>query len=183
MVNKGIINNLKEVGFEIICVDDDPAQILEHRHDADLWLYYAAGNTENIRIVSSHLTELCEDDNRILCLVGDPLDIAEAKKVHNCERIRKEYVRPIDMNLFVNDMLAFSEMQHELNRTKTVFLIDDDPDFLSITERWLKTKYRVKTFRSGQEAMFYMNSTVPDLILLDYIMPGMDGYETMQKIR
>ena len=183
MVNKGIINKLKEVGFEIICVDDDPAQILEHRHDADLWLYYAAGNTENIRMVSSHLTELCEDDNRILCIVGDPLDIAEAKKVHNSERIRKEYVRPVDMTLFVNDMLALSDMQHELNRTKTVFLIDDDPDFLSITERWLKIKYRVKTFRSGQEAIFYMNSTVPDLILLDYIMPGMDGFETMQKIR
>ena len=62
-------------------------------------------------------------------------------------------------------------------------MIDDDPDFLSVTERWLRDKYRIKTFRSGSEALFYLNSSVPDLILLDYIMPGMDGFETMQQIR
>ena len=183
MVNKGIVNNLEEAGFRIICVPDEPSEILEHRHDANFWIYYPAGDTEHIHLISSHLTELCEDDNRILCLVGDALDIAEARQIHNPERIKAEYARPIDMNAFVEDMLSFSEMQYESVRTKTIFLIDDDPDFLAVTERWLKEKYKVKTFRSGSEALFYLNSTVPDLILLDYIMPGMDGYETMQEIR
>ena len=41
----------------------------------------------------------------------------------------------------------------------------------------------MKTFRSGSEALFYLNSAVPDLILLDYVMPDMDGFETMQEIR
>lgn len=183
MVNKGIIKKLQEAGFRIICVPDDPAEILEHRHDANFWLYYPAGDTEHIRLIASHLSELCEDDNRILCLVGDALDIAECKKIHNAERIKAEYARPIDMDVFVEEMLSFSNMQYESSRTKTIFLIDDDPDFLVVTERWLRDKYRVKTFRSGGEALFYLNSTVPDLILLDYIMPGMDGFDTMQKIR
>ncbi len=183
MVNKGIINKLQEAGFHILCVPDDPAEILEHRQDADFWLYYPAGDTEHIHLIASHIAELCEDDNRILCLVGDALDIAEAKKIHNPERIAAEYARPIDMDVFVEDMLAFSNMQYESSRTKTIFLIDDDPDFLSVTERWLKEKYRVKSFRSGSEVLFYLNSSIPDLILLDYIMPGMDGFVTMQKIR
>ncbi len=183
MVNKGIINKLEEAGFNIICVPDDPAKILEHRHDANFWIYYPAGETEHIHLISSHLTELCVDDNKILCLVGDALDIAEARQIHNPERIKAEYARPIDMDAFVDDMLSFADMQYESIRTKTIFLIDDDPDFLSVTERWLKEKYKVKTFRSGSEALFYLNSTVPDLILLDYVMPGMDGFETMQEIR
>ncbi len=183
MVNKGIINKLEDVGFRITCVPDDPAEILEHRNDAHFWIYYPAGDPEHIRLISSHLTELCEDDNRTLFLVGDTLDIAEARQVTNPECIRADYARPIDMVAFVDDMLAFSDMQYESIRTKTIFLIDDDPDFLAVTERWLKDTYRVKTFRSGSEALFYLNSSVPDLILLDYIMPGMDGFETMQKIR
>ncbi len=183
MVNKGIVNKLQEAGLKVIRVPDDPAEILEHRHDATLWLYYPAGDSEHIRLISSHLSELCEDDNSIFCVAGDTRDIAEAKKIHNPERIKAEYTRPIDMNVFVKEMLAFSEMQHEKIRTKTIFLIDDDPDFLSVTERWLKNKYKVKTFRSGSEAIFYLNSAVPDLILLDYIMPGKDGFETMQEIR
>lgn len=78
MVNKGIINKLEEVGFRIICVADDPAEILEHRHDANFWIYYPAGDPEHIHLISSHLAELCEDDKRTLFLVGDALDIAEA---------------------------------------------------------------------------------------------------------
>ncbi len=183
MVNKGIINNLEKADFNIIRVSDDLSEILEHRHDADFWLYYPAGDPDHIRLITSHLTELTEDDDRILCLVGDALDIAEAKKIHNPERIKAEYARPIDMDAFVEDMLAFSTMYYESSRTKTIFLIDDDPDFLTITERWLRDKYRIKTFRSGSEAIFYLNTSVPDLILLDYIMPEMDGFETMQKIR
>ncbi len=183
MVNKGIINNLEKADFNIIRVSDDLAEILEHRHDADFWLYYPAGDPDHIRLITSHLTELTEDDDRILCLVGDALDIAEAKKIHNPERIKAEYARPIDMDAFVEDMLAFSTMYYESSRAKTIFLIDDDPDFLRITERWLKDKYRIKTFRSGSEALFELNTSVPDLILLDYIMPEMDGFETMQKIR
>ena len=183
MVNKGIINKLEEAGFRIICVPDEPSEILEHRHDADFWLYYPAGDSEHIRLISSHLVELCEDDDRTMFLVGDALDIAEARQIHNPECIGAEYARPIDMDAFVDDMLSFSGMQYEAIRTKTIFLIDDDPDFLSVTERWLKDRYRVRTFRSGNEALFYLNSTVPDLILLDYIMPGMDGFEAMQKIR
>jgi len=183
MVNKGIINKLKEVGYSIICVPDDPAEILEHRYNANFWIYYPAGDPEHIHMISSHLAELCEDDNRTLFLVGDALDIAEARQIHNPDCIKAEYARPIDMDAFVDDMLSFSDMQYESSRTKTIFLIDDDLDFLTVTERWLREKYQVKSFRSGREALFYLNSTVPDLILLDYIMPGMDGFETMQEIR
>lgn len=183
MVNKGIINKLEEAGFKIIRVPDEPADILKHRHDANFWLYYPAGDVEHIHLISSHIAELCEDDNRILCLVGDALDIAEARQIQYSERIKAVYSRPIDMDAFVEDMLSFSGMQYESCRTKTIFLIDDDPDFLTVTERWLKDLYNVRSFRSGSEALFYLNSSVPDLILLDYIMPGMDGFETMQRIR
>ncbi len=72
MVNKGIINKLEEAGFRITCVADDPAEILEHRHVAFFWIYYPAGDPEHIRMISSHLAELCEDDKRTLFLVGDP---------------------------------------------------------------------------------------------------------------
>ena len=65
-----------------------------------------------------------------------------------------------------------------------ILLVDDDEDMLSMTERWLKKDgYEVKTAISGQAALDCLGIEKPELILLDYAMPGMDGCQTFQTIR
>ena len=65
-----------------------------------------------------------------------------------------------------------------------VLLVDDDEDMARITERWLKKAgHEVKIALSGQEALDCLAAGKPDLIVLDYAMPGMDGGRTFQAIR
>ncbi len=65
-----------------------------------------------------------------------------------------------------------------------ILLIDDDTDMLAITGRWLeKAGYRVSKAASGQEALEFMTKEKPDLILLDYAMPGMSGPDVLKEIR
>lgn len=67
---------------------------------------------------------------------------------------------------------------------KHILLIDDDSDMLSITCHWLeKAGYRVTTSLSGQDALLLLSKDRPDLILLDYAMPGMDGPAVLKAIR
>ena len=65
-----------------------------------------------------------------------------------------------------------------------VLLVDDDEDMVRMTERWFKKDgYEVETALSGQEALVSLAVRKPDLIVLDYAMPGMDGCQTFQAIR
>jgi CheY-like chemotaxis protein len=70
------------------------------------------------------------------------------------------------------------------SRNKKILLVDDDPIHLAITENMLKSDYDVITATSGNEAlnMFYQGF-VPTIILLDLVMPDMDGWDTFEKIR
>ena len=65
-----------------------------------------------------------------------------------------------------------------------ILLIDDDEDMLALTGRWLeKGGYRVSKASSGKEALSFLDQEKPDLILLDYAMPDMNGPEVLKAIR
>ena len=67
---------------------------------------------------------------------------------------------------------------------KKILVIDDDIIHLTMAEAMLKKKYDVSTSKSGVEALdFMIKGYIPDLILLDIIMPKMDGWEIYTKIK
>lgn len=61
---------------------------------------------------------------------------------------------------------------------KTVMIVDDEIDIRLLVRRILMPKYNVIEAKSGREAINLAQSQPPDLILLDIMMPGMDGYTT-----
>ena len=65
-----------------------------------------------------------------------------------------------------------------------VLLVDDDKELLRIIKRTLELEgYCVDTANGGQPAVTQLKTCKPDLILLDIMMPGMDGYEVLEHIR
>lgn len=65
-----------------------------------------------------------------------------------------------------------------------IMAVDDSPDNLSLIEIILDDpKYDLELAESGQEALEKISQKVPDLILLDVMMPGMDGIEVTRRIR
>ena len=67
---------------------------------------------------------------------------------------------------------------------KTVIVVDDTPDNLSLLSGLLKDSYRVKLANSGEKALkAVQGDNPPDLILLDIMMPGMSGYEVCQALK
>jgi DNA-binding response OmpR family regulator len=65
-----------------------------------------------------------------------------------------------------------------------ILLVDDSEVHLMIAENILKEKYSVITAKSGKEALALLaKGLVPSLILLDVLMPEMDGWEVYNKIK
>jgi DNA-binding response OmpR family regulator len=65
-----------------------------------------------------------------------------------------------------------------------ILLVDDDPTILSVLARRLSREgYQVKTAASGQGALHALNSDWPALLVVDLMMPGMDGFELCRRVK
>ncbi len=68
--------------------------------------------------------------------------------------------------------------------SRRIMVVDDDPAIVKIIEHALKKEgLEVIAANSGREALELLSRDRPDLVLLDIMMPGMDGFETFQKLK
>jgi DNA-binding response OmpR family regulator len=69
-------------------------------------------------------------------------------------------------------------------RINKILLVDDDPNILMSLEFLMrKNGYDVLVARNGTEALELLNENIPDLTLLDIMMPDVDGYEICRHIK
>ena len=67
---------------------------------------------------------------------------------------------------------------------KTILVVDDDEIQLAITRNILQDSHDILTAKSGTEAIkYFLKGSFPDLVLLDIMMPEMDGWETYRKLK
>ena len=67
---------------------------------------------------------------------------------------------------------------------KTILLVDDEPDILQVLKSGLKVLgFTVITAANGNDAIISAMEQRPDLIVLDILMPGMDGGEVARKLQ
>ena len=69
---------------------------------------------------------------------------------------------------------------------KNIVVVDDDLDLLVTIKMVLDEfgkDYKVKTFDSGLKLLDYLQKNIPDLIISDIMMPEMDGWKLVQKIK
>lgn len=66
----------------------------------------------------------------------------------------------------------------------TILIVDDNRQNLDVLEQILKLKeFAVRMSRSGTHALKSINALLPDLVLLDVNMPGMNGYEVCEQLK
>ncbi len=66
----------------------------------------------------------------------------------------------------------------------TILIVDDAPENLAVLNELLQPIYRVRVATSGEQALrLAVTTPEPDLIMLDVMMPGMDGYEVFTRLR
>ena len=69
-------------------------------------------------------------------------------------------------------------------RKTTILTADDDPQLLRLMTRTLQLEgYEVLSASDGQQALSLIENTVPDAVLLDVMMPKMDGFTVCQRVR
>lgn len=66
---------------------------------------------------------------------------------------------------------------------KSILIIDDSEDLLNLLKYALETKYKVMTCPSGRKGLYSLLNNNPDLILLDIMMQGLNGFDVLKLLR
>src|SRR5262249_39286343 len=82
------------------------------------------------------------------------------------------------------EQLARELERHRLGGHHTVLIVDDDAEILSLHSRIVeRAGYRAVTAHNGREALAAVRGVRPDLILLDLMMPEMDGFAVLEALQ
>lgn len=66
---------------------------------------------------------------------------------------------------------------------KTILMVEDDELLSGLLGNKLSKKFRLISVPTGEAAMQQLMKQVPDLILLDILLPGMDGFEVLRQVK
>jgi len=101
----------------------------------------------------------------------------------------KEKAYRLGANDFVTKPFTMKALMNKVNRLlrdaqKTILVVDDDKSLVkSIKYRLEKKGFSIYAAYDGKEALEMVENHPPDLVLLDIVMPGMDGYEVMKALK
>lgn len=70
------------------------------------------------------------------------------------------------------------------SQAETILIVDDKPTNIKVLFDILADYgFRVSVAKNGENALFKVQQSLPDLILLDVMMPGIDGFETCRRLK
>lgn len=125
---------------------------------------------------------LMDDCQALLFVSGSESEIEEIGNIVTKGLIALEFLRPIKVNECVTEIEKALELSARMQKKK-ILVVDDSGAMLRNVKAWLEDKYQVILASSGAMAIKYLTLNKPDLILLDYEMPVVDGSQVMEMIR
>lgn len=116
-------------------------------------------------------------------LIGDSEELETLKKSLPAAQRRLDFLRPINveeasMKISI-DLLSNVGVRHR----KKILVVDDSGTMLRKIKEWLDDKYKITLANSGARAMKALALEIPDLVLLDYEMPIVDGRQVLSMMR
>lgn len=172
--------NLKKAGYELFCAEPTVKSLTEVRKKSKIILIYLGDYLEEAREAMIYLKDTCIEDEKDLIAIGSPEQINMLKQIVPDPVIKASLKRP----LIMKDLLSsIEDASEKVSTKKTILVVDDDGAYLRSVKEWLSGHYQVVMVNSGMNAITYLASHKPDLVLLDYNMPVCDGPQTLEMIR
>lgn len=129
-----------------------------------------------------YINDRATEDSVPIFVMGNSLEIQDVRNTIPAHLIQKEFVRPINVKDVAANIEKYFE-EHDVEQQKTILAVDDSSVMLNSIKNWLSDKYQVLLADSGVAAIKIVTLKRPDLIILDYEMPIVDGAQTLAMIR
>jgi len=151
-------------------------------HPVGVALIYASEELLEDQQALVYIRDRSVEEGTAIFVVGSEDEVEEVEKTIPRSSLKKAFLRPINVNAVAQELTNFIREQHQADRKK-VLVVDDSGAMLRNVKGWLEDKYQVILANSGTMAIKYLTLNRPDLILLDYEMPVIDGRQVLEMIR
>ncbi len=174
--------NFEETGeYKVILSDARIDSINVLKEDFSAILLYVDENEINQQTCIFLKDKAVEQDLPIF-LLGNMEEISVVEQLFPKHLIRQKFLRPIDVKEVVKTVSEYITNFGKHNKKK-ILVVDDSGAMLRNVKSWLEESYQVVLANSGAMAIKYLAINRPDLVLLDYEMPVVDGRQVLEMIR
>ena len=182
-LTESLIANLKKAGITTVQTEPVISNIEREKDDTNLFFLLAGEYIYELPELLVYLKDMCGGEERVLCVAGYDKEIAEIEETIPEGIISRIFHRPFDVKVLTAELLSIITEDEERKKDKHILLVDDDVTFLRMMQSWLSSKYVITAVKSGMQALTYIASHNPDLILLDYDMPVSPGPQIFEMIK
>lgn len=187
-------NKIAEVQPDLVILDLIMAKVdgvtLSHKLKSNL-------KTKHIPIIISTAKNLSDEERSSLNDVVEEITVKSKEHSIDVLKVVRDRIKlqESDFTTFANNKIGVGEIdefvntpieseEENVNHIGEVLIIDDDPDTLfTLNEIVQSAGCKTILARSGFEGLKLLGSHSPDLVLLDIMMPDMDGFQTLTNIR
>lgn len=173
---------LEEAKIEVKQEKLNPDILSKIKDEIDLLLIFTDEEMVSDQQGLIYMKDRAIEDDIPVFVIGDTDELAILKRDIPINLIVKEFCRPVNVQEVSEAMIHYLTYFGKQNKRK-ILVVDDSGAMLRNVKGWLEDQYQVILANSGAMAMKYLSRNKPDLVLLDYEMPIVDGSQVLGMIR
>ena len=175
-----MIEQLKELEYNTVSAGLDIQELSKLKDTYEVVLLFMESDGEEKSKELVYLRDKALEENSPIFYVGE--DTPVMREILPKHILQEIFERPIDVKASAKKIDEFIK-ENGKHVKKKILVVDDSGIVLRNIKRWLEDKYQVILANSGAMAIKYLATNRPDLVLLDYEMPVIDGSQVLQMIR
>ncbi len=177
-----VTEQLKNMGVNAVNCPLQVKEISAVKDKPELYLIFADEDISDNTDALVYLKDRSVENDVPFMIVGDERELAQCLKTIPDSMIKKKFSRPVNVKNVAEIVDAYVKDEKRISKKK-ILVVDDSGAMLRNIKGWLEDKYQVVLANSGAMAIKYLTLDRPDLVLLDYEMPVVDGKQVLEMIR
>lgn len=175
-----IMEQLRELNYNIVTTELDVQQMSQLKDNFEVALLYMESDVKDKSQELVYLRDKAVEEDIPLFYMGE--DAGALQDIMPLHIFREAFPRPYDVKISAKKIDDYIKEHGKLVKKK-ILVVDDSGAMLRNVKGWLEDKYQVILANSGAMAIKYLATNRPDLVLLDYEMPVVDGRQVLEMIR
>ena len=168
--------------YEVITSKADIDAINQIEEPIGILLLYVDEKMVEEQQALNYIKDKAAEEDIPIFAIGDADELGTVEKIISKNLIRQKFQRPINVSEVVTSITGYEKKYGRQNKKK-ILVVDDSGTMLRNVKGWLEESYQVTLANSGAMAIKYLATNRPDLVLLDYEMPVVDGKQVLEMIR
>ena len=178
-----LLKKLNDAGFDCPLVSITVNDINAKLDGVTLLTLYVEEGAIPPNDVTHFLTEKMHDHAMQMILIAEQNDMKTLCDRIPGDLIYRSFTRPVDNGKYAETVAEYFKKEASGDFKKSILIVDDDPQYLSLVREWLKGSYKVTMANSGLQAIKWLGKNKVDLILLDHEMPVTSGPQVLEMLR